>query len=64
MSDSGFNQIDALLAEAQKIAERIAGEDVYAAKTFENRYPRRQFEQLRNHLRTARYNAQELITHG
>lgn len=64
MSDSGFNEIDALLAEAQKIADRIAAAEPFEGTTLQDRYPRRQLEHLRNHLRTGRYNAQELINHG
>ncbi|MCX8559812.1 hypothetical protein OS122_02720 [Mycolicibacterium mucogenicum] len=63
MSDSGFNEIDALLAEAQKIADRIATADPFTDSRLD-RYPRRQFEHLRSHIRTGRYNAQELINHG
>lgn len=62
MRDSRFAEIDALLAEAQKLADGIAEDAPFTSDRLD-RYPRRQFEHLRGHIRTGRYNTQELIKH-
>ncbi|MCT7369420.1 hypothetical protein [Mycolicibacterium llatzerense] len=63
MSDSRFAEIDALLAEAQRLADGIAADEPFTDGRMD-RYPRGQFRHLRDHIRTGRYNAQELINHG